>query len=78
MTTNSQVIYLKDYQVPVFTIETTDLDIRIGDEYTSVVARLKVKRNPASNNPSSELALQGGKDIKLQEVMMNGLILQKL
>jgi len=75
MTTNSQVIYLKDYQVPVFTIETTDLDIRIGDEYTSVVARLKVKRNPASNNPSSELALQGGKDIKLQEVMMNGLIL---
>jgi len=75
MTINSKVIYLKDYQVPVFTIETTDLDIRIGDEYTSVVARLKVKRNPASNNPSSELVLQGGKDIKLQEVMMNGLIL---
>ena len=75
MTTNSQVIYLKDYQVPVFTIETTDLDIRIGDEYTSVVARLKVKRNLASNNPSSELVLQGGKDIKLQEVMMDGLIL---
>ena len=75
MTKNAQVTYLKDYQVPSFIIETTDLDIRIGDEYTSVVARLKVRRNPASNEPSSELVLQGGKDIKLQEVMMDGLIL---
>ena len=77
MTTNSQVTYLKDYQVPAFIIETTDLDIRIGDEYTSVVARLKVCRNPASKVPSSELVLQGGKDIKLQEVMMDGLILDR-
>jgi aminopeptidase N len=75
MTKNSQVTYLKDYQVPAFIIETTDLDIRIGDEYTSVVARLKVRRNPASSEPSSELVLQGGKDIKLQEVMRDGLIL---
>ena len=77
MTQNSQVTYLKDYQVPSFIIETTDLDIRIGDEYTSVVARLKVRRNSASSEPSSELVLQGSKDIKLQEVMMNGLILDK-
>jgi len=75
MTKNAKVTYLKDYQVPDFIIETTDLDIRIGDEYTSVVARLKVRRNPVSREPSSELVLQGGKDIKLQEVMMNGLIL---
>ena len=75
MTKNSQVIYLKDYQVPAFIIEATDLDIRIGDEYTSVVACLKICRNPASNQSSSELVLQGGKDIKLQEVMMDGLIL---
>jgi len=75
MTKNTQVIYLKDYQVPVFIIETTDLDIRIGDEYTSVVARLKVSRNPASDADTSELVLQGGSGIKLQEVMMNGLIL---
>ena len=75
MTKNAQVTYLKDYQVPSFIIETTDLDIRIGDEYTSVVARLKVRRNPASKGPSSKLVLQGGKDIKLQEVMMDGLIL---
>jgi aminopeptidase N len=75
MTKNAQVIYLKDYQVPAFIIETTDLDIRIGDEYTSVVARLKVRRNPASSALTSELVLQGGKDIKLQEVMMDGLIL---
>ena len=75
MTKNTQVIYLNDYQVPVFIIETTDLDIRIGDEYTSVVARLKVSRNPASDADTSELVLQGGSGIKLQEVMMNGLIL---
>ena len=77
MTQNSQVTYLKDYQVPDFIIETTDLDIRVGDEYTSVVARLKVRRNPASSEPSSELILQGGKDIKLQDVMMDGLILDE-
>ena len=75
MTKNSEVIYLKDYQVPVFIIETTDLDIRIGDEYTSVVARLKVRRNAASDNPSAEFELHGGKHIKLQEVMMDGLII---
>ena len=55
MTKNSQVTYLKDYQVPVFIIDTTDLDIRIGDEYTSVFARLKVRRNPASSATSSVL-----------------------
>lgn len=76
MNKNSQVIYLKDYQVPSFIIDTTDLDIRIGDEYTSVVARLKVRRNPAASEPSSELILQGSKQIKLQEVMINGLILE--
>ncbi len=75
MTKNTQVIYLKDYQVPVFIIETTNLDIRIGDEYTSVVARLKVRRNLASDADTSALVLQGGSDIKLQEVMMDGLIL---
>ena len=78
MTKNAKVTYLKDYQVPDFIIETTDLDIRIGDEYTSVVARLKVRRNPASKEPSSQLVLQGGKAIKLQEVMMDGLILDSL
>ena len=77
MTQNSQVTYLKDYQVPDFIIETTDLDIRVGDEYTSIVARLKVRRNPASSEPLSELILQGGKDIKLQDVMMDGLILDE-
>ncbi len=76
MNKNSQVIYLKDYQVPAFIIETTDLDIRIGDEYTSVVARLKVRRNPAASEPSSELILQGSEHIKLQEMMMDGLILE--
>ncbi len=75
MTKNSQVTYLKDYQVPIFIIDTTDLDIRIGDEYTSVFARLKVRRNPASSATSSVLELQGGKHIKLQEVIMDGLIL---
>ena len=75
MTKNAQVIYLKDYQVPDFIIETTDLDIRIDEEYTSVVARLKVLRNPKSNNKSSDLVLQGGSDIKLQEVIVNGLVL---
>ena len=75
MTKKAQVIYLKDYQVPDFIIETTDLDIRIDEEYTSVVARLKVFRNPKSNNKSSDLLLQGGSDIKLQEVIVNGLVL---
>ena len=71
MKIDAQVIYLADYQVPDFVIVTTDLDIRIGDEYTSVVARLKMQRNPQSSNPSAPLVLFGGKDIKLQEVLLD-------
>ena len=77
MKTDAQVIYLADYQVPDFVIVTTDLDIRIGEEYTSVVARLKMQRNPKSSNPSAPLVLFGGKDIKLQEVMLDGLVLEQ-
>ncbi|MCS5559237.1 MAG: M1 family aminopeptidase, partial [Oceanospirillaceae bacterium] len=77
MKTDAQVIYLADYQVPDFIIVTTDLDIRIGEEYTSVVARLKMQRNPKSTNQSAPLVLFGGKDIKLQEVMLDGLVLEQ-
>jgi len=77
MKIDAQVIYLADYQVPDFVIVTTDLDIRIGDEYTSVVARLKMQRNPQSSNPSAPLVLFGGKDIKLQEVLLDGLVLEQ-
>lgn len=76
MTTDTQTIYLADYQVPEFIIDTTDLDIYIGDEYTSVVARLQVRRNPASEHQDVDLLLHGGKDIKLQQVTMDGLLLE--
>jgi len=41
-------IFLKDYRPPQFFIDTADLHIDLGEEWTTVKARLKCRRNTAS------------------------------
>ncbi len=56
---NPQAIYLKDYQVPDYLIETVDLNIALDEQQTKVIARLSLVRNPASQSPETALILNG-------------------
>ncbi len=54
-----QEIYLKDYQVPDFLIEKTDLVFAIEEAQVTVTSTLLVARNPDSSNTETPLVLHG-------------------
>ncbi|MGS2718708.1 aminopeptidase N [Eionea flava] len=66
-----QVVYLKDYQVPDFLIEKTDLIFSLEDNKTTVTSTLLVKRNAASDNDSTPLVLHG-EDLTLASLSIDG------
>ncbi len=65
-----ETIYLKDYQVPAFLIETVDLDIKLHPTATTVAARLTMRRNPAHPDKSAALVLDG-ENIELKEIAID-------
>jgi len=67
-----QTIYLKDYKVSPFLIETTDLVFDLGDQQTCVTTRLAVRRNPASAEQSESLELNSKGDVQLQWIEIDG------
>tara|TARA_R110002072_G_scaffold216658_3_gene374101 strand:- start:2184 stop:4901 length:2718 start_codon:yes stop_codon:yes gene_type:complete len=72
-------IYLKDYQVPAFLIERTELRFELGETETRVVSRLQMRRNPellAQNQsaPADSLCLDG-QDMQLVALSLNGEVL---
>ena len=67
-----QTIYLKDYKVSPFLIETTDLVFDLGDQQTCVTTRLVVRRNPASAEQSNSLELNSKGDVQLQWIEIDG------
>jgi aminopeptidase N len=72
MSEQPQVIHLKDYQVPSHIIDTTHLDVSIGEHKTRVVATLAVRRNPASTSENNDLFLHGGAMLDRQSVIIDG------
>ncbi len=60
-----KVIYLKDYQVPAYLIDNTQLNFALYAEYTEVTAQLSLRRNPESQDQSGELFLHGDKELEL-------------
>lgn len=66
--TQAQAKYLKDYQAPLFTIETIDLDVNLDGKRTIVKAVSKVKRTSAHANP---LVLDG-EGLTLVSVAIDG------
>ena len=66
-----QTIYLKDYSVPDYLIDSTELTIILEEEKTSVVSKLKIKKNPASNTQNKPLILQG-EGLDLINIAING------
>ena len=65
-------IYLKDYKVPPFLIDKTELTFELDEAVTIVTSRLHMRRNPASGKSTSPLILDGGEDVKLLAVAMDG------
>ncbi len=71
MTTSPGTIRRVDYTPPPFLIETVDLDVELGKEATSVVARLAVRRNPAAASQPADMVLDG-KKMELVSVQLDG------
>ena len=64
-------IYLKDYQVPAFLIDKTELTFDLDESVTIVTSRLHMRRNPESKFRTSPLILDGGEDVKLIALAMD-------
>ena len=54
-----QPVFLKDYRVPDFLVDSVDLVFDLGEEETLVNARVEYRRNPAAGTPAAPLALAG-------------------
>ncbi len=67
-------IYLKDYEVPRFLIDKTELRVEIGDKDATVLAILEMRRNPASQYQGKSLVLDG-KHLALQQLAIDGRVL---
>ncbi len=73
---NPVAIYLKDYQVPDFLIDKTELAFFLYPDYTLVKSRLRVKKNPQSPNKMADLILSGV-ELELLALTLNGVSLQQ-
>ena len=65
-----KTIYLKDYQVPAYLINTVDLLFELEEEKTRVTAELQIQKNPKSRDESNSLQL-AGKDLRLIDVRLD-------
>jgi aminopeptidase N len=64
-------IFLKDYKVPPFLIDKTELTFDLDEATTIVTSRLHMRRNPAYGKSTAPLVLDGGEDVKLIGVAMD-------
>ncbi len=56
---NPQTIYLKDYTVPEYLIQSVDLKFTLAEEQTHVISRMTLIRNPKSQTGDAPLVLLG-------------------
>ncbi|AEF54860.1 aminopeptidase N [Marinomonas posidonica] len=68
-------IYLKDYKVPPFLIDKTELTFELDESTTVVTSKLHMRRNPTSTENTAPLVLDGGEDVKLIAVAMDDYVL---
>ena len=66
----ARTIYLKDYRVPDFLIDSTDLHFDLYEDHAVVSARLGMRRNPEAE-AGAPLVLHG-QDMQLLKVSVNG------
>jgi len=66
-----RTIFLKDYQVPDFLIDKTDLHFTLAEDVTKVHATLSMRRNPDASDTGAALVLQG-QELELKSVSIDG------
>jgi aminopeptidase N len=69
-----KTIYLKEYQVPEFLIEKTDLVIELGEQESLVRSSLIMKRNPDAPDQRAQLQLHGV-DLDVRSITINDQLL---
>lgn len=53
---NASTVYLRDYTVPAYLVDTIDLDIAIHEGFARVKARCAMRRNPSGQGGALVLA----------------------
>lgn len=71
----ARTTYLKDYQPPAFTIETTDLRFDLFEEYALVTATLKFARNAQAGVPESDTLVLHGRKLQLEQLQLEDKVL---
>ncbi|MDO6562585.1 aminopeptidase N [Amphritea sp. 1_MG-2023] len=75
VTQQPSVIYLKDYEVPAFLVEQTELRFELEEEQALVRSQVRYARNPASSNRQHPLVLDGHESLELQRLSIDGEVL---
>ena len=66
-------IYLKDYKVPPYLIDETNLHVDVKEGLTTVTSRLVMNRNPeATADDTQNLVLDGSTDLETLRVAIDG------
>lgn len=68
-------IYLKDYQMPAFLIELTELHVELAETQTRVRSRLHMRRNPELIGNQLDTLRLDGQDMQLLRLQLNDHIL---
>ena len=68
----ARTTYLKDYRPPPFTIETTDLEFNLYEDYVLVVAKLLIKPNDGSDEPAPNALTLQGHELELRSLLVDG------
>ncbi|WP_445363654.1 aminopeptidase N [Microbulbifer sp. ANSA003] len=71
-----KTIYLKDYQVPDYLVDATDLHFELEPKATLVKSRLNIRRNPQAGAGLPPLVLDGV-ELELLSVSLDGVLLSK-
>ena len=71
MTAAPHTIRREDYTPPAFLIDSIDLEVRLGSDWTEVGSRLAVRRNPDAVSKPADLVLNGAK-LALVSVLVDG------
>jgi len=74
--TKPQTIYLKDYTVPEYLIESVELTVILDELKTRVVSKLTIHKNPKSKVDNAALVLHG-ENLELVSVAMDGIALNE-
>ncbi|HEV8078737.1 MAG TPA: aminopeptidase N, partial [Marinobacter sp.] len=66
-----QTIYLSDYKVPAYLVDTADLRFELFEDGARVHSTLAIRRNPQSTDIGAPLQLHGD-NLTLQSLLLNG------